>query len=123
MRAREFVMEGPAGTITKRQRWGTRGLHKFKDADGRDRFYELNRVMMAAAAADGITVPDTPRASWAHNSALAVPYTEQEAAMLKHAYQAVGSVYDDLNSGDLRSQEPPGGNTKSPIKGFSGYPR
>jgi hypothetical protein len=49
MRAREFLTEKVEGKITKRQQWGTRGLHRFKDADGRDRFYELNRVMMAAA--------------------------------------------------------------------------
>lgn len=123
MRAREFVTEAQKGKITKRQRWATRGLHKFRDADGRDRFYELNRVMMAAAAADGVTVPDTPSASWVHNNLVAVPYTEQEAAILRHAYQAVGSEYQDVNNGDMRSQEPPGGNVKSPIKSFQGYPR
>jgi hypothetical protein len=123
MRAREFITENPEGRITKRQRWGTRGLHKFKDADGRDRFYELNRVMMAAAAADGVNPVDTPSASWIHNNLIAVPYTQEEADMLKHAYKAVGSDFVDLNKGDLRSQEPPGGNAKSPIKGFRGYPR
>lgn len=123
MRAREFVIESPQGKITKRQRWGTRGLYRFKDADGRDRFYELNRVMMATAAADGITVPDTPSASWAHNNLVAMPYTEEEAAMLRHAYEAVGSQYEDMNRGDMRSQEPPGGNVESPLKPFRGYPR
>ena len=123
MRAREFLQEGPEGKITKRQQWGTRGLHRFKDSDGRDRYYELNRVMMAAAAADGVTPIDIPSASWAHNYDVAFPYTEEEAAMLKQAYEAVGSIHHDLNRGDMRSQEPPGGNIKSPIKGFQGYPR
>ena len=36
---------------------------------------------------------------------------------------AVGSVSTDLNHGDLRSQEPPGGYPLSPIKAFKGYPR
>lgn len=123
MRAREFIAEAPQGRITKRQQWGTRGVHKFQDADGRDRFYELNRVMMAAAAADGVNPIDTPNASWFHNANTAFPYTEQEAAMLKQAYKAIGSEYQDINHGDMRSQEAPGGNTKSPIKGFQGYPR
>lgn len=123
MRAREFITEAPEGKITKRQSAGTRGLHRFRDADGRDRFYELNRVMMAAAASDGVNSVDVPSASWVHNHLVAAPYTEEEAAMLKQAYKAVGSVYQDINNGDLRSQEPPGGNIKSPIKGFQGYPR
>lgn len=123
MRAREFLQEGPEGKLTKRQRYGTRGLHRFKDADGRDRYYELHRVMMAVAAANGVNPIDIPSASWAHNYDIAVPYTEEEAAMLKQAYEAVGSIHQDLNRGDMRSQEPPGGNVKSPIKGFKGYPR
>jgi hypothetical protein len=123
MRAQEFLRETPEGKITKRQRWGTRGLHKFKDADGRDRFYELNRVMMAAAAADGVNPVEVPSASWVHNYNTAFPYSEIEADMLKQAYKAVGSEYTDINNGDMRSQEPPGGNTKSPIRSFKGYPR
>jgi hypothetical protein len=43
--------------------------------------------------------------------------------MLKMAYKAAGANYRDLNGGDLNSEEPPGGNTTSPIKGFRGYPR
>jgi hypothetical protein len=78
---------------------------------------------MAAAIADGINPIDIPNSSWFHNANTAFPYTEQEAAMLKQAYKAVGSEYHDVNHGDLRSQEPPGGNVKSPIKGFRGYPR
>jgi len=116
-------MERGPGRLTKRQRWGTRGLHKFQDKDGRDRFYELNRVMMAAACADGENPIEVPSAAWYHNHNLAFPYSEQEHEMLKQAYDAVGSEYEDMNQGDLRSQEPPGGNTQSPIKGFKGYPR
>lgn len=123
MRAREFIVEGPEGKMTKRQRWSTRGVHRFKDADGRDRYYELNRVMMAVASADGVNPIDIPSASWAHNYDIAFPYTEEEAAMLRQAYDAVGSIHHDLNNGDMRSQEAPGGNPKSPIQGFRGYPR
>lgn len=121
MRAQEFIVENRPASITKRQRWGTRGLHKFRDADGRDRFYELNRVMMAVAAADGVNPIDVPSASWTHNSNTSHPYTAEEDAMLKQAYKAMGSRYQDLNRGDMRSQEPPGGNTASPIKSFQGY--
>ena len=59
MRAKEFITEDNApGKLTKRQRYGSRGMHKFQDVDGRDRVYELNRVMMALAQANGKTGAD-----------------------------------------------------------------
>lgn len=127
MRAREFITEdNPAGAITKRQRYGSKGLHKFQDVEGRDRVYELNRVMMALAQASGESDHeniDLDSESWVGTSNLAVPYTELEANMLKSAYKAVGSEWDDLNDGDMRSVELPSINTESPIEPFKGYPR
>jgi hypothetical protein len=43
--------------------------------------------------------------------------------MMKMAYKAVGSHHEDLNHGDLRSQEHPAVNTTSPVTSFKGYPR
>jgi hypothetical protein len=43
--------------------------------------------------------------------------------MLKMAYKAAGAKYQDLNNGDMDSEEPPGGNIKSPVISFKGYPR
>jgi len=128
MRAKEFLTEDNSkGYISKRYRYPTRGLHKFQDVDGRDRVYELNRVMMALAQAngnfgadDGI---DLDSESWIGTSNMAVPYTELEANMLKAAYKAVGSEWEDLNSGDMKSVELPSINKESPIEGFKGYPR
>ena len=126
MRATEFITEdnGP-GKLTKRQRYATRGAHKFQDVDGRDRVYELNRVMMALAQANGESGDniDLDSESWSGRSNLAFPYTEIEANMLKAAYKAVGSKWEDLNDGDLRSTELPSTNSKSPVEGFKGYPR
>ena len=126
MRATEFITEdnGP-GKLSKRQRYATRGAHKFQDVDGRDRVYELNRVMMALAQANGESGDniDLDSESWSGRSNLAFPYTEIEANMLKAAYKAVGSKWEDLNDGDLRSTELPSTNSKSPVEGFKGYPR
>jgi hypothetical protein len=122
MRAREFVTE-EKGQITKRQQSGTVGLHKFKDASRWSSNYKLNRMMMAAAATDGTFLPDIDEESWVGNHKTAHPYTKADEEKLKMAYQAVGASYEDLNRGDLESQEPPGGNAKSPIKAFKGYPR
>ena len=79
--------------------------------------------MMAAAMTDGTIEPDMDETSWIGKMKSAHPYTKQEADMLKMAYKTVGATYKDLNHGDLASEEPPGGNDRSPVIGFKGYPR
>jgi hypothetical protein len=117
-------MEKHVGKIGQRRQVGTRGLSKFRDPQGFDRIYELNRVMMAVALADGSGAPlDLDTESWAGRYNTAHPYTDEEAAMLKQALRATGSEQHDLNHGDNRSQELPSTNIQSPVKGFQGYPR
>jgi hypothetical protein len=122
MRAREFVTERK-GQITKRQQFGTVGLHLFGDSRRQNSTYTLNRLMMAAAMTDGTVEPDLDEESWIGKARSAHPYTQEEADILKMAYRAVGATYKDLNRGDLESEEPPGGNDRSPIVSFKGYPR
>ncbi len=122
MRAREFVVERK-GQITKRQQFGTVGLHLFGDGRRQNSTYTLNRLMMAAAMTDGTVEPDLDEESWIGKARSAHPYTQEEADILKMAYRAVGATYKDLNRGDLESDEPPGGNDRSPIVSFKGYPR
>ena len=124
MRAFEFLIEKRIGKIGKRRQVGTRGLSKFRDPSGFDRIYELNRVMMAVATADGTGAPlNLDTESWAGRYNTAHPYTEEEHEMLKQVFKAVGSETYDLNHGDLRSQELESTNTASPVRGFKGYPR
>ena len=123
MRAHEFLIEKHIGKIGKRRSQATVGLNKFRDADLADRAYELNRVMMAAATTDGTFVPDIDNESWAGRYNLAMPYTDVEQRMLEKAFKAVGSDHEDLNCGDLRSQELASTNKRSPVTGFKGYPR
>lgn len=123
MRAYEFLFELRKGKLGPRRQYPTRGLHTFQDIEGRDRYYELNRVMMAVARSDGETPLNLPDSSWVNRQNTAHPYTELEDKMLKQAYKAIGSEYHDLNSGDMRSQELPSTNVTSPIKPFRGYPR
>lgn len=123
MRAREFMVEHQkVGKISKRLRYATRGLHKFRDMQFADRVYELNRVMMAVASNDGKQFSWPMDAeSWAGRNDIAAPYTKQEQDMMRMAYKAIGSHHEDLNQGDLRSQEHPAVNTTSPIQAFGGY--
>lgn len=124
MRAREFLAEKHQGKMNRMQQDATVGLHKFRDPGGYDRSYELNRVMMAAACADGTDKPvNIDQASWVGRYNTAQPYTKEEQKMLKQAFKAVGSETHDLNHGDLESQEHPAVNTASPVKPFKGYPR
>ena len=119
MRAFEFLTERRIAHPTKRQSNATVGLHKFRDPGG----YELNRIMMATACADGTTPLALDAETWSGRYNTAHPYTEIEAKMLKQAYKAVGSEMHDLNHGDLKSQEVDSVNTKSLVKPFKGYKR
>jgi hypothetical protein len=124
VRAHDFLAQKKQGKIRRTHQDATVGLHKFRDPGGYDRTYELNRVMMAAACADGTDAPvDMDQASWIGKYNTAQPYTQVEQQMLKQAFQAVGSDTTDLNHGDLKSKEHPAVNYTSPITAFKGYPR
>ncbi len=123
MRASEFITEDKVGQVGHRRQQATVGLNRFRDPAGAERVYELNRVMMAAAATDGTFVPEIDQESWAGRNNIATPYTKQEQEMLEKAFQAIGSDFEDLNHGDYRSQEVDAVNKISPVKGFKGYPR
>jgi len=123
VRAQEFIAEDKVGKISKRNQNATVGLNKFRDKQFADRVYELNRIMMAVASTDGTFVPELDGESWSGRNNVAAPYTKEEQAMLKKAYQAVGSHHEDLNHGDLNSQEHPAVNAASVVNAFRGYPR
>lgn len=116
MRASEFINESyKAAKPTKRQSYASRGLHKFRDPQGYDRTYEMNRIGMALACTDGEIEPEVDQESWAGRFNTSHPYTDAEHKMLQKAYKAMGSSYIDLNGGDLTSEELPSVNNKSPV--------
>ena len=123
MRAQEFITERD-GKIGKRRQAATVGLTIFGDGERANSDYTLNRVMMAAAMADGSDqVLDMDEKSWIGKRRGAYPYTEQEHNMLIQAFKAAGAVYTDLNNGDMDSVELDSTNVQSPVKPFKGYPR
>lgn len=117
MKIKEIVAENKVGNVPKRFQNATVGLDKFRDEQFADRVYELNRVMMAVAASDGVNPlsPEIDAESWAGRNNIAIPYTEIEQKMLRQAFGAVGSHYKDLNNGDLKSQELKSVNKTSPV--------
>ena len=117
MKIKEILSEQKTGQMRKRHEYASRGLHKFQDVEGRDRFYELYRIMMATASSNGKDpLPDTLDAeSWAGRYNIAAPFSDIEAEMLKQAYEVMGSKFIDLNHGDNRSMEVPSTYAKSPV--------
>ena len=99
MRAKEFINEGQRrGKITKRQDQSTVGLDLFRDPDGYDRTYELNRMMMAVACASGDGSPlNIDAESWVGKDNSAQPYTKLEQDMMKQAAKAIGTKLKDVN--------------------------
>lgn len=130
MRAREFISEANKRSVTKTGKRMHKnyeaslpGVHRV--AGGSDRLYDLNRVMMAVAATDGITSPAVSDGSWGARTNLATPYTREEAEMLKLAYDMIGVDWDDVNHPNTEnvSVERDDTDVKSPISSFKGYPR
>lgn len=115
MKIKEVIVEGSPAKIAKRLQQSTVGLNLFRDSEFADRIYELNRVMMAAAMADGKNPLQLDHESWAGRHDVAAPYTKEEQQILQQAFKAVGSWHKDLNNGDLRSQELESTNKLSPI--------
>ncbi len=123
MRAWEFITEskGKLPDSPEHHDGPMTGLHRFSDS-AYDRFYLLNRVMMAAASTDGKTPPEMDSNSWASRHNVAHPYTKEEQDKLMLAYKAAGvRMFDDLTDGDVSSTESSGANTSSPVKPFKGY--
>ena len=117
MRAKEFITEVKTGTITKRQQQSTRGLNLWHEQGGDYASdYTMYRLMMAAAMSDGSGEPiDIDGRSWIGKQKTAHPYTEEEQEMLKQAYKVSGAVYNDLNHGNLKSDELTSTNNTSPV--------
>jgi hypothetical protein len=115
MKINEVIVEATVGKLTKRQQQSTRGLNKFTDGDRWNGDYTLYRLGLAVASTDGKTVPDTDKESWVGKWKVAAPYTQADQDMLERAYEAVGAKHEDLNHGDMRSQELEGTNKSSPV--------
>lgn len=117
MKIKDIITEDKIGELPPRLQQATVGLDKFRDNQFADRIYELNRVMMAVASADGKNPlsPEIDAESWAGRNNLAFPYTSEEQKMLAQAFGAIGSHYQDLNNGDYKSKELKSTYKKSPV--------
>jgi hypothetical protein len=60
-----------------------------------DKVYDLYRLGMTAAAADGVNPVKGNGESWIGRNNVTTPYTKEEADMLKSAYKANGIEWTD----------------------------
>jgi hypothetical protein len=104
MKIRDIITE-QTGELPDRARRATRGLNRFTDGKKWNSDYTLYRLGLALACTDGKTMPDIDDESWVGRWKITAPYTQAEQDMLKMAYKAVDAEHEDINHGDLRSQE------------------
>lgn len=115
MRAKEFINEAKIGKMPADQRRATRGLHLYTDGEKMNSDYTLYRLSLALACADGINDIEMDAKSWIGKKKSVHPYSDIEHEMMHHAFNAVGAAHEDLNNGDLRSQESEDTNSTSPV--------
>lgn len=89
MRAKDFITEKRQGVLASDQKSTLNRSNKFATAN--DRFYDLNRVMMATAGSDGVDFPEMDAESWVGRSNFTMPYTKIEQEMVKKACKQVGT--------------------------------
>lgn len=118
MRYKEFIVEKTVGKIKKRQQQSTRGLHTYRDGERANSDYVEYRLGLALACSNGKDPINVDSKSWYGKRKLALPYTDEEQEMLKQAYEVVGASWEDLNNGDLESEELKSINTVSPISNW-----
>lgn len=117
MKITEIIAEGHDGKRPKNAKNSDTGEWRFRDKGGYDRTYNLNRIMMAAAMADGRTEKpvDMDQASFVEKFNLARPYSEAEHNMMKQAFNTVDSEYNHTET-DHRSREDDDVHRQSPVQ-------
>lgn len=116
MRAKDFIVEKKEGKLSKRQQQPTRGMHRYGDSEHVSGDYTAWKMGQAVAMADGSSnALDIDAKSWVGKRKTAHPYSQVEADMLKQAYKAVGADYQDLNHGDMDSEELDSTNKYGPV--------
>lgn len=114
MKIKDIISES-RGELKSRQRFAMRGLNKFTDGKKWNSDYTLYRLGLALASTDGKTMPEVDEESWVGKWKLTAPYSKEEQDMLHLAYKAVDAEHEDMNHGDMRSQEGPTINKTSPL--------
>ena len=116
MKIREIISETKGGSIPKNFDTASQGTIRMRDVGGYDRTYHLNRIMMAAAMADGkSTKPvDMDDSSFSEKYNVMFPYTDAEQLMIMQAMATIPTDGKELSKRG-KSQEAADTNTKSAV--------
>jgi hypothetical protein len=132
MRAQEFLSERnnsdnkrmvdrrhrrDAGKLKKNYDHASTGAYTSTEMD---RYYDLYRAGMLMGRAPGDLTKIDP-GSWLNNRGYMGYYTDAEREKIESALAELDLRPEVLI--EPGSQEPPGGNTASPVRSFKGYPR
>ncbi len=114
MKINEIINEAKAGKVPDSYKEASTGLHTFSDGERTNTDYTHYRLGLALAGADGKSpVVDMDPKTFYGKRHTSHPYTKEEEDMLKQAYRTVGAKWDDLNNGNLNSEEMIDTNKKS----------
>lgn len=115
MKIRDIIVEGHDG-VKPENTSADKGQWRFRDQGGYDRTYNLHRIMMATAMADGkSTKPvEMDQSSWIEKYNVAHPYTEEEHMMMRQAFNTVDSEYEHTEK-DHKSKEQDDTHRISPV--------
>ncbi len=106
MKVNEIITEARAGKVPDSYKEASTGLHTFSDGERTNTDYTHYRLGLALAGADGKSpVVDMDPKTFYGKRHTSHPYTKEEEEMLKQAYRTVGAKWDDLNAGNLNSEE------------------
>lgn len=116
MKISDLLIEFKVGKITKKAQQPSRGIHAYGDSEHISGDYTAFKLGQAVAMADGSNKKlDMDGKSWHGKRKTTHPYSELENNMLKQAYKAVGASYQDINHGNMESEELKTTNTVSPV--------
>lgn len=122
MRAKEFTRQKlaefskPQGHLSKNHDDASQGHMLMRDIGGYDRTYHLNRIMMAAAMADGKSKKkvDMDASSWTEKYNIAMPFSDAEQLMMFQALATIPSDAQELSKRG-RSKESDDTHKTSPV--------
>jgi hypothetical protein len=117
MRAKEFINESPRGKMPKSLDQASVGSYAARDVGGYDRTYHMNRLLMAAAMADGSSatrIQGMDPASFVEKFNVIFPYTDAEHLMMMAAMATIPTDGHELTKRS-KSKEPEDTYHTSPV--------
>jgi hypothetical protein len=117
MKINEIITEGMKGEYGEHHATAQNSSWRFRDVGGYDRIYHLNRIMMAAAAADGVNrgpIQDFEQESWYEKYNTAFPYSQGDDNQIASALATIDSEHHNASTFE-QSHEPRFVYNKSPV--------